>query len=238
MEDEEGYTALRFQGRTKPKDEGEVMLQADLQCPPWQRWMLWLSGSLNVLLILTVVGCGVWIAKGSTQGNSKHGIVTAQLCSNSGFAFEKIALTSEGLKDHLCGESNESTCEICPYKWVMSKGRCYFVSEGFLSWDSGRDYCRSRKADLINLEDANEIDFLEEIDKSVSYLWIGLQYNETTGEWIWLNGSRLQEGSIAVEPRRPGHTCGAYSGMEIFPEQCSSKNKWVCEKEAIQFDKR
>ncbi|XP_069505929.1 natural killer cells antigen CD94-like [Ambystoma mexicanum] len=187
-----------------------------------------------VVLLFAVIALMILVAKGSTQGHSKHGIVTAQLCSNSGFAFEKIALTSEGLKDHLCGESHESMCEICPYKWVMSRGKCYFLSEGFLSWDASRDYCQSRKADLITLEDANEI----VIEKSGSYLWIGLQYNETTGEWIWLNGSRLQEGSPEMRSRKPGPTCGAYSGKETYAEQCSSKHKWVCEKEAIQFDKR
>ncbi|XP_069505928.1 killer cell lectin-like receptor subfamily F member 1 [Ambystoma mexicanum] len=155
--------------------------------------------------------------------------------SKSGFVFENTLLTTEGLKDHLCDVSNVSTCEICPYSWLLSRGRCYFFSEEFNSWNSSLEYCNLRQSDLMTIDDQSEIDLIEMNTKRSLYSWISLRYDERREQWGWLDGSILTNGNISVRFQRSGCNCGSIRGNEVQPENCISKNKWICEKKAVVF---
>ncbi|XP_078510036.1 killer cell lectin-like receptor subfamily B member 1C [Lissotriton helveticus] len=162
-----------------------------------------------------------------------------EICLNSGFIFERTSLTMKELKYHLCEDLNESTCVICPYNWLSFRGRCYLICEELNSWTDSEEYCISRQSRLILIDDENAMIFAQYKEKSKAYFWIGLRVNESNSEWTWLNGSTLREDSILMKYNGKSESnCGSYSDKQIFPLNCNSKNKWICEKKAIQFDKK
>ncbi|XP_078507252.1 killer cell lectin-like receptor subfamily F member 1 [Lissotriton helveticus] len=129
-------------------------------------------------------------------------------------------------------------CVICPYNWLSFRGRCYFISEELKSWTSSEEYCTSRQSHLVLIDDENEMNFIEAKGTSRSFVWIGLRFNGSSSEWTWLNGSTLRKGSIPMKSGEPGAICGSYSKKEIYPLKCTNTLKWICEKKAIQFDKK
>ncbi|XP_078507250.1 C-type lectin domain family 12 member B-like [Lissotriton helveticus] len=197
-----------------------------------------------VLLLAVVIVLTVFTLRYATQihfktkkTNASDADSTCQICPTSSSKFQETDILKD-LKTYLCGDMNESICLICPHKWLSFRNRCYFFSEQSESWDFSKKYCLTHRSDLIIIDDQNEIDFIEGKDISKSYFWIGLQYNKSNSEWSWLNGSTLQNGSIPVRTHKPGNDCGSYSSREIYPQDCNYRNKWVCEKEAAQFDER
>ncbi|XP_069075170.1 killer cell lectin-like receptor subfamily F member 1 [Pleurodeles waltl] len=130
--------------------------------------------------------------------------------------------------------SVSSLCQICPYSWILLGGRCYFFSEEFKSWNSSQEYCASRFSDLITIDDQNEMDLVETVAKNSLYTWIGLRYSDITMDWRWMNGSRLQTGSLTLKDNGRGGRCGAFRSKEIQPDDCITKSRWICEKKVIQ----
>ncbi|NXT96569.1 KRBBB protein, partial [Anhinga rufa] len=95
-----------------------------------------------------------------------------------------------------------------------------------------RQECVNRSAELLMLEDQDELDFIKEtVQKPGSYLWIGLSLHATRKGWTWLNGSRLDQSRFQLSSRNK-NSCGAIKGGTIIPESCSSGLQWICQKEA------
>ncbi|XP_078507251.1 natural killer cells antigen CD94-like [Lissotriton helveticus] len=198
-------------------------------------------GTILLLLLGVVIALMILTIRSAIQNRSNSETPDAltancnlQIHLNPGFVFEGTSMTLEALKDFLCDELKESTCVICPYNWLRFRGRCYFISEEFKSWASSKEYCISQQSHLAILDD----DFLEDIEMSRRSFWIGLQYNDITSEWTWINGSTLRKGSIPVNTHEPGNNCGFYWHKEITPLNCSYNTKWICQKEAILLDKK
>ncbi|XP_078507254.1 natural killer cells antigen CD94-like isoform X2 [Lissotriton helveticus] len=238
------YVDVRF-SKTKRAPLTSQEYQEVPTVPPVCNFLSRALVAVVLLLLALVIVLTILTHRFSTQIHSKpkmpaapYGNTTRDICPTSGFTFHSTLLTLEELKDHLCGEFNESMCVICPYKWLSFRQKCYFISEQLESWNFSNLYCQSRHAKLLIIDDKNEKDFIDGKEIGRSYFWIGMKYNKRNSEWTWLNGSTLQKGSIPMRSGEPGNFCGSYSNQEIFPLYCNNKAKWICEKEAIQFDKR
>ncbi|NXV39442.1 KRBBB protein, partial [Rissa tridactyla] len=92
-----------------------------------------------------------------------------------------------------------------------------------------REDCANRGAELLLLEDRDELDFLNRtLQKPTSYFWIGLYAGKG---WTWLNGSRLDPS----RPRAEGGSCGVIKEGRISSESCGSMSRWICQKKATQL---
>uniref|UniRef100_A0A3B3DGJ8 C-type lectin domain-containing protein n=1 Tax=Oryzias melastigma TaxID=30732 RepID=A0A3B3DGJ8_ORYME len=119
--------------------------------------------------------------------------------------------------------------------WIHFSGSFYYISTTEKSWQSSRDDCLGRGADLITIDSREENEFARKFEKR---LWIGLSDRQSEGNWIWQDGSPLRKSFW--QPEEPN----SYSGtdedcVEIgnFDDDnswndlvCTEAIFWICEK--------
>ncbi|XP_051793886.1 CD209 antigen-like protein A [Acanthochromis polyacanthus] len=66
---------------------------------------------------------------------------------------------------------------------------CYLLSQESGSWNKSREDCRSKGADLVVINSAEEQTFLSEVASTNT--WIGLNDIQTEGTWMWVDGTPL-----------------------------------------------
>ncbi|NXC77226.1 KRBBB protein, partial [Anhinga anhinga] len=95
--------------------------------------------------------------------------------------------------------------------------------------------CVNRSAELLMLEDQDELDFIKEmVQKPRNYFWIGLSLPSAWKGWTWLNGSRLDQSRFQLSSGGKS-SCGAIRGDTILADGCSSGLPWICQKGATQL---
>uniref|UniRef100_A0A3P8TF34 C-type lectin domain-containing protein n=1 Tax=Amphiprion percula TaxID=161767 RepID=A0A3P8TF34_AMPPE len=97
-------------------------------------------------------------------------------------------------------------CPKCEEDWEHHRGKCYYFSTHKLTWEKSRNKCRDKGGDLVKIDGRNEQinfhqlvqSFLERrlrevmIDDADKF-WIGLTDSEEEGQWLWVDGSPLDE---------------------------------------------
>ncbi|XP_055081465.1 C-type lectin domain family 9 member A-like [Periophthalmus magnuspinnatus] len=96
-----------------------------------------------------------------------------------------------------------STCSSvaqCDEDWELNGTQCYYFSNRSLqlTWTSSKDKCQSKRGDLIKIESREEQEFLDGrvrllMDAEDERFWIGLTDSQTEGEWLWTDGSPLNQ---------------------------------------------
>ncbi|CAL1583510.1 unnamed protein product [Knipowitschia caucasica] len=86
----------------------------------------------------------------------------------------------------------------CDEGWELRGTKCYnFSVESLkLTWSESREKCQSNGGDLVQIKSRDEQDFLEGRVTSPSCcdrFWIGLTDSQTEGEWLWCDGSPLNQ---------------------------------------------
>uniref|UniRef100_A0A7N5ZS44 C-type lectin domain-containing protein n=1 Tax=Anabas testudineus TaxID=64144 RepID=A0A7N5ZS44_ANATE len=128
----------------------------------------------------------------------------------------------------------------CPDGWTKSCSSCYFFSTESGSWTTGREDCRTRGADLVVIDSAEEQTFLSTFINTRS--WIGLNDTDNEGTWKWVDGTPLTVTYWA--PTQPdnwdeythfGEDCVEILGgrsSEWNDISCEDSRPWICEKPA------
>ncbi|XP_069057660.1 killer cell lectin-like receptor subfamily B member 1B allele A [Pleurodeles waltl] len=168
-----------------------------------------------VLLVLAVVGSGVWIFR--------------------------LHRETEGLKMSLkqreeCKCTNKSAAAhcipSCPLNWHQHGEKCYFFPEKLdeKSWSVSHEECTSRDSRLAVIEDNNDLDYLT--SKFSNQAWIGLFITPAGTRWTWVNGSALNETVFRVTGPDDGDLCGVVNRGSIVSSRCINDLYWICQKEA------
>ncbi|XP_026232665.1 uncharacterized protein LOC113173469, partial [Anabas testudineus] len=129
----------------------------------------------------------------------------------------------------------------CPDGWTKFCCSCYFLSTESGSWTEGREDCRTRGADLVVIDSAEEQAFLSELIHK--YTWIGLNDRDEEGTWKWVDGTPLTVTYWASNNPNNGEghaEWGEEDCVEIFGGQssewndisCEASRQWICEKPA------
>uniref|UniRef100_A0A2D4NGS1 C-type lectin domain-containing protein n=1 Tax=Micrurus spixii TaxID=129469 RepID=A0A2D4NGS1_9SAUR len=93
----------------------------------------------------------------------------------------------------------------CPKGWLKFKTNCYHFSADQQTWEMAMSNCQSLKAHLIVIDDKNDTDEQEFLDrlKNSSY-WIGLR-RYPKDKWMWINGRPFPE--LKSGDKRENHNC-------------------------------
>ncbi|XP_034613730.1 killer cell lectin-like receptor subfamily B member 1C [Trachemys scripta elegans] len=145
------------------------------------------------------------------------------------------SMTINGLMDDLCEDREGRTeCLLCPPGWMLHRGRCYYFSEQSGTWDASMRNCSGRKSQLLVVEDEAEMEFIATRTEK-KYFWIGLNFQEKEGRWMWLGvphlkGHRLS--LVMVNGTGDGKNCSAFNKEKLHPEKCPFSHRWICKKNA------
>ncbi|XP_075937544.1 CD209 antigen-like protein C isoform X2 [Anarhichas minor] len=142
-------------------------------------------------------------------------------------------------RDKLQEEVNElnlnRTDQPCHQGWESFRDKCYFFSPNGVTktWESSRNYCKEKGADLVIITTKEELNF---VARTTEITWIGLSDNEQEGKWKWVDGTDLLSDEFwqKGEPNDHGDNedCAevSRSTMKFNDVPCTRKFSWACEK--------
>ncbi|XP_030197572.1 CD209 antigen-like protein C isoform X2 [Gadus morhua] len=76
----------------------------------------------------------------------------------------------------------------CPGDWDKFGCKCYRYSSERGSWNNSRKFCVSHRADLVVMDNKEEMDFISRYSK---YFWLGATDEASEGMWRWVDGTVL-----------------------------------------------
>ncbi|XP_029979926.1 C-type lectin domain family 17, member A-like [Sphaeramia orbicularis] len=119
----------------------------------------------------------------------------------------------------------------CPEGWKLFSSSCYFLSTVIESWETARDNCRNKSADLLIINTKEEQDFISGFNMGY---WIGLSDHEQEGTWTWVDGSPVTL-SFWYPGQPDNHYGEEHCGIMWYNGQwndlnCKDGRRWICEK--------
>ncbi|XP_065428294.1 killer cell lectin-like receptor subfamily G member 1 [Chrysemys picta bellii] len=144
------------------------------------------------------------------------------------------------LKENLCGKegsrkAEHAPCEYCPVRWVLHERKCYYFSEKKKTWSDSEKYCSSQTSSLAVIDSEEEKNFITTmLTKARGYSWLGL--TKENNRWMWVTGDVLLPKMFHMkEVSSSNSTCAVFHVTGIQAEKCFNPNKWVCEKNTMEF---
>ncbi|XP_053495166.1 C-type lectin domain family 4 member M-like [Ictalurus furcatus] len=129
-------------------------------------------------------------------------------------------------------------CQLCPKRWHMFKGHCYFISAGLeedRKWAESLEYCVQHNASLAIIQHEAEMEFIvNQLSRfsETPFLWLGLTDAQVEGVWAWQDGTLLQNHRfIKVQWDSEHRDCADLRGDgSVFACDCESYGPWLCAK--------
>uniref|UniRef100_A0A8C0J2W2 C-type lectin domain-containing protein n=1 Tax=Chelonoidis abingdonii TaxID=106734 RepID=A0A8C0J2W2_CHEAB len=140
-------------------------------------------------------------------------------------------ITFECTKPEIPPPTKGSGCKLCPWDWLLHGNKCYWLSKESKDWTRSRDHCLGKSAQMLVIQNQEEMDFIQDVTQGSSYIWIGLTVTPAGGKWTWVDGSPLDP-IFQVSGSAEGNSCGWIRGSRIQSETCGAEFKWICQKEA------
>ncbi|XP_065271171.1 killer cell lectin-like receptor subfamily B member 1B allele C [Emys orbicularis] len=214
--------------------------------PPYPRWHRIAVGggwAGNIVLTIVVIVLGVWVfqlhvsCEGQTRGtlntseNNDTRIVSSLECSSCLEDFRSR------LKPILCEPHNgslaeDSGCKLCPRDWRLHGDKCYWPSKERKNWTGSRDDCLWKNAQMLVIQNQEEMDSIQDVVQDANPIWIGLKVTHPGRNWTWVDGSPLDPMLFSVSVSAEGNSCGSIGDSRIQSETCGAEFKWICQKEA------
>ncbi|XP_064179395.1 macrophage mannose receptor 1-like [Anguilla rostrata] len=162
------------------------------------------------------------------------GATLLSICRKA-FTFTLLHMKRSFLESAACSFCTGRVCEPCPQGWAQFSSKCYYFSNERKNWTDSRSDCEERGADLVIIESEEEQWFIYEQIKSTT--WIGLRYSAAMGNWLWVDGTPLQEGFWGSG--EPGDEKGFYCALIAsimnawLTIYCDYDFNFVCETNAL-----
>ncbi|XP_031239451.1 killer cell lectin-like receptor subfamily B member 1F isoform X2 [Mastomys coucha] len=142
------------------------------QCQHWHQLALKLGCVGLILLLLSLIGLSVLV----------RFLVQKP-------PIEKCSVAAQENRTELTGRS---VILECPRHWHPHWNKCLFISQISRPWAEGRDACSMEDANLLLIENKEELRFVQNFIKGKEQLFfIGLKYVQKEKIWKWINGSIL-----------------------------------------------
>ncbi|XP_053336245.1 CD209 antigen-like protein C [Clarias gariepinus] len=130
-----------------------------------------------------------------------------------------------------------ATLHLVKQGWKFFNFSFYSISTEKKNWTESRQDCRERGADLVIINSTEEWEIIKQLG-NYNQAWIGLSDRDIEGEWKWVDGTELTNGTgywYEGEPNNlQNEDCGeicTFSHKKAWNDRpCSHKTKWICEK--------
>ncbi|XP_071880967.1 uncharacterized protein [Anas platyrhynchos] len=215
MEDEEGYTMLKFGAkRSAPRRQQGSGMAGSPRCQYLVASAGWALSTGLAIAVITL-GLRVWQLNGSGQC-----YVTLNTSATDAENWENgcrgcLERFQLQLKTTLCNapEMDGRECRLCPRDWLQHGNWCYWVSHESRDWQRSRDDCAQKGSALFIIRNREQMQVLQDVTQGRGYVWIGLAVTGAKGTWTWLDGSVLDTKHSLPE------TTGMVAGMTPHTEQ-------------------
>nr|XP_023410044.1 NKG2-C type II integral membrane protein-like isoform X3 [Loxodonta africana] len=120
-----------------------------------------------------------------------------------------------------------SHCGRCPEDWLSYSNNCYYVSSDKKTWTESQMACASKKSNLTNIDNEEEMKFMDLLSSS----WVGLSRESSNYPWLWINGSPSNQ-KIREIPNRT-YNCAIVYSSSLQSASCGSAKTYICKLETL-----
>uniref|UniRef100_A0A8B9EZ14 C-type lectin domain-containing protein n=1 Tax=Amazona collaria TaxID=241587 RepID=A0A8B9EZ14_9PSIT len=147
-----------------------------------------------------------------------------------------LELTTEnGMDPMRYGENRKENHTGCPKHWEKNGGKCYFFSQrqDEANWNDSRKECTDMKADLVIIDNKDELNFLSKRSRN-SYYLLGLTYSHSERKWKWINNMELSSDMFCIGGDFTDYFCAVIGHRKVETAPCSGSlsTQNMCEKDA------
>ncbi|XP_064140640.1 NKG2-A/NKG2-B type II integral membrane protein-like isoform X2 [Loxodonta africana] len=122
---------------------------------------------------------------------------------------------------------NASYCGHCPEDWLSYSNNCYYVSSDKKTWTESQMACASKKSNLTNIDDEEEMKFMDLLSSS----WVGLSRESSNYPWLWINGSPSNQKIREIRNRT--YNCAIIFSSSLQSASCGSAKTYICKLETL-----
>lgn len=162
-----------------------------------------ISGILGVLCMVLLTTVGVLLSNLLSRGEEQN---------------TKISTTSS--------KNNECSCDLSSHNWIGFGNSYYHVFHETKTWPESHTACEELNSYLLKIETEEELDVLSTLGMMG---WIDGKMGET--DWLSLqeNDAEMKENLIQMMEKK-NKNCAYINGKYIYPENCSSRKIYICER--------
>ncbi|XP_011920136.1 PREDICTED: killer cell lectin-like receptor subfamily F member 2 [Cercocebus atys] len=122
---------------------------------------------------------------------------------------------------------------LCPNDWLLNQGKCYWFSTSFKTWKESQHDCTELQANLLVIQNLDELEFIQNSLKPGHFGWIGLYVTFRGNLWMWIDEHFLVPELFSVIGPTDDRSCAVSTGKWVYSEDCSSTFKGICQRDAI-----
>ncbi|XP_011838715.1 PREDICTED: killer cell lectin-like receptor subfamily F member 2 [Mandrillus leucophaeus] len=122
---------------------------------------------------------------------------------------------------------------LCPNDWLLNQGKCYWFSTSFKTWKESQHDCTELQANLLVIQNLDELEFIQNSLKPGHFGWIGLYVTFRGNLWMWIDEHFLVPELFSVIGPTDDRSCAVITGKWVYSEDCSSTFKGICQRDAI-----
>ncbi|XP_040431064.1 natural killer cells antigen CD94-like isoform X2 [Cygnus olor] len=130
-------------------------------------------------------------------------------------------------------------CVLCPvnWKWPGDGDLCYYHSTEQKTWQQSNGFCSSQNSTLLLVKDTAKLELVKKIPRKT--FWLGLSFRAEKKGWFWADNTTVTEEQKSwTNNLQLPHPCGYIYNRVIYSHRCDEINYYVCEKPAIQLQRR
>ncbi|XP_035171341.1 C-type lectin domain family 1 member A-like [Oxyura jamaicensis] len=136
-------------------------------------------------------------------------------------------------------QNNDLNCVLCPtnWKWPGDGDMCYYHSTEQKTWQQSLWFCSSQNSTLLLVKDMAKLELVKKIPKKT--FWIGLSFRADKKGWFWADNTTVTEEQKSwTNNLQLPLLCGYIYNHVIYSHVCEAVDYYVCEKPAIQLQRR
>ncbi|XP_069347403.1 killer cell lectin-like receptor subfamily B member 1 [Eulemur rufifrons] len=207
------YADLKVSTYSGPESSSPSSLPRDIcQGPRWHQFALKLGCAGVTLLVLAVIGLTITVM----------------------FLIQKpsIEKSSVDVQQNRSETTESPGLSECPEPWQSLQKKCLLFSQDVNPWNYSLSYCSTKESSLLLIQDQEELILIQkEIkDRGINF-WIGLHFALPEKNWKWINGSFLNSAMLKIKGDAKEDSCASISKEAAYSEECSTDNRWICQKE-------